>query len=267
MKLTRRSVVIGGAVLPIAASAAALPLSGCAGDNSVSGLNDGKTRVTVLGTIHSTHRNSSRYSLDILREAIRRAEPDVFLTEIPPDRIEEAKRSFAEIGEVTEPRTRVFPEYTDVVFPLSQEMDFEILGTAGWTRAIADNRRVALQAIENDPARADEWAEHLAARRNYSRELDGRGDDPLFIHTGEYDEIVERAQAPYQRYFDADLGPGGWTQINRAHTDLINAGLDAASGKGLKTLITFGSWHKYMILRSLAGRDDIELQDARGLFT
>jgi len=202
----------------------------------------------------------------VLREAVRRAEPDVILTEISPDRIAEAKRSFGETGEVTEPRTKVFPEYTDVVFPLTREMDFAIEGTAGWTRAIADNRSAALKRIENDPIRAEQWAEHLAARRNYLCELTGRGDDPRFLHTDDYDAMVERAQTPYQRYFDADLGAGGWTQINRAHTDLINSALDNITGRGLNALVTFGSWHKYMIKRSLAARSDIELLHARTLF-
>ncbi|MEP3050117.1 MAG: hypothetical protein ABJP48_02495 [Erythrobacter sp.] len=270
MKLNRRSAIMGSLSAAIATS---IPAMGCAqaSNNSGSKANrvsrSGVTQLTVLGVIHSNHRNSRAYSLDVLQQAVRRAQPDVILTEIPPDRIAEAKRGFAETGEVTESRTRVFPEYTDVVFPLSREMDFEIVATAGWTIDIHNNRRDALQRIENDPARVSQWAEHLAARRQYSRDLRGRGDDPLFIHTSEYDAFVERAQTPYQTHFDADLGAGGWTQINRAHTDLINAELDKITGQGLNALITFGSWHKYMILRSLAGRDDIELRDPQRLFS
>lgn len=259
IKLSRRNVLSGGAC---ALAGAGLSLSACGRGAAKTGL----TKVTVLGTSHSKHRTSKRYSLDILREAVRRAEPDVILSEIPPDRIAEAKRSFAETGAVTEPRTKVFPEYTDVIFPLSKEMPFEIMGTAGWTREIADNRQAALKKIEDDPARADQWAEHLAAYQTYSRELAGRGDDPLFIHTEEFDQLVERAQTPYQKYFDADLGPGGWTQINAAHTDLIEAALDSISGQGLNALVTFGSWHKYMIKRALSPRDDAELLDPKRLF-
>lgn len=259
MTYSRRNFVFSSVAAGLALS---FPIAGCGRVPP----DPGATRLTVLGAIHARHRRSERYSLDVLREAVRRAKPDVIIAEIPPDRIEEAKRSFSETGRVTEPRTTVFPEYTDVVFPLTREMDFDILPGAGWTREIADNRRAALNRIENDPERADQWAEHLAARRAYSRELRGRGDDPNFIHTDEYDAIVEQAQGPYQRYFDPDLGPGGWTQINAAHTDLINSALDSITGKGLNALVTFGSWHKYMIKRSLAGRADIDLLDARELF-
>ncbi|WP_298465634.1 hypothetical protein [uncultured Erythrobacter sp.] len=264
MRTTRRSAIFGGLAAATGVSAAGQTLAGCAPSETLSG--DQLTKVTVLGVIHRTHRTSSAYSLDVLREAVRRAEPNVILTEIPPDRIGEAKRGFAETGEVTEPRARVFPEYTDVVFPLSREMDFEMLGTAGWTQKIADDRGVALKAIENDPARASQWEEHEEARAEYSNKVRGRGDDPAFIHTPEYDVQVQQAQTPYQIYFDGDLGSGGWTKINRAHTDLINTALDSISGQGLNALVMFGAWHKYMIERSLAFRGDIELRDATALF-
>lgn len=225
-----------------------------------------KTRVYVMGVIHSQHLRSEVYSLEVLEAAIRKAAPDVVITEIPPDRIEQATSSFRETGAIDEPRTQVFPEYTDVVFPLSRELGFEIVAGAGWTQAIARNRAAALDRIQNDPARAKQWAEHRAAFRQFLQDLAGRGRDPLFIHMPEYDRLVEQGRTPYQNHFDADLGAGGWTQINRAHTDLINAQLDQISGRGQTALITFGAAHKYKILESLEGRDDIELLDTRALF-
>lgn len=259
MKFNRRTAMLSS----LAAAAAAHPLVGCAATEPPP---SGATRLHVMGMIHSNHRTSETYSLSVLKAAIRKAAPDIILTEIPPDRIEQAVTSFQTTGVIDEPRTEVFPEYTDALFPLSQEMGFRILGTAGWTRAIADNRRTALRRIQNDSARADQWAEHRAAQGAYSRVLAGRGDDPLFIHTAEFDQLVETSRQPYQRYFDDDLGPGGWTQINRAHTDLINSALDMVTGQGLTALVTFGSAHKYKILRSIEGRSDIELLDTRSLF-
>lgn len=260
MTITRRSFVSRA----LMAGLASAHLPGCS--KTVEGSDASKTKLHVMGTIHSNHRQSDTYSLSVLEAAIRKAAPDVILTEIPPDRIEQAITSFRETGRVQEPRTQVFPEYTDVVFPLSREMDFRIVGTAGWTREIADNRSAALERIQNDPDRADQWAQHVAATREYSEKIAGRGDDPLFIHTDEFDRLVEASREPYQRFFDDDLGPGGWTQINAAHTGLINAALDDVSGAGLSALVTFGTAHKYMILRSIEGRDDIELLDTRALF-
>ena len=242
---------------------AAIPFAGC---GSYEPIDPGTTRVYVMGVIHGRHRESDSYSLDALRSAVRKAAPEIVLSDIAPDRIDKATTSFRETGEVDEPRTEVFPEYTDVVFPLSEELDFRIVGTAGWTRKIADNRREALKAIEDDPARADQWAAHQEALREYSRRVAGRGDDPLFIHTEEFDRLVEASRTPYQQYFDDDLGPGGWTAINAAHTDLINSALESISGQGLTALIMFGTAHKYMILNSLEGRRDIKLLDTRDLF-
>ena len=256
MQTTRRNAILGSLAIGLAAH----PIIGCASPPP------GATRVHVMGTIHSNHLRSERYSLAVLEAAIRKAAPDVILTEIPPDRIGQALKSFAETGVIDEPRTEVFPEYTDVVFPLSRELPFEIVGTAGWTQAIADNRREALDRIANDPARTAEWAEHRAAERAYARELAGRGDDPRFIHTEAFDRLVEASRTPYQRHFDKDLGAGGWTGINAAHTGHINAALDAISGEGRRALVTYGTAHKYMILRSLAERDDVVIEDTRALF-
>lgn len=264
MRTTRRSAIFGSLAASVGAGAAGQSLSGCS--PAIAPAQGAKTRVTVLGVLHGPHRRSESYSLDVLRAAVRKADPDVILTEIPPDRIAEAKRSFAETGEVTEPRTKVFPEYTDVVFPLTREMDFTLVGTAGWTRQLADERSAALKRIENDPARASQWREHREARAEFSRALDGRGDDPRFIHTLEYDAMTQRSRTPYQVYFDPDLGPGGWTRINAAHTGLIGEALDTISGQGAHALVMFGAAHKYMIERALLLRNDVVLEDARALF-
>src|SRR3546814_3498723 len=92
MTYSRRSILAG---------ALAAPLAACMGDDRRSG----PTRLYVLGTIHSNHTRSKAYSLDVLAEAFRRAEPDLLLAEIPPDRIAEAYRSFRYDGKVTEPRS------------------------------------------------------------------------------------------------------------------------------------------------------------------
>lgn len=224
------------------------------------------TSVYVIGTIHRRHRTSSAYSLAVLETALVRARPDVIITEIPPDRAQIALDSYRRSGEVTEPRTRVFPEYTDVLIPLSERLGWRVVGAAAWTPEIAANRREALKGIEQDKSRAQQWAEHMAANRAFAKAVAGRSDDPLFIHTDRFDHLVAASREPYARHFDADLGAGGWTAINRAHTDLIASALDAISGQGLTAIITFGTAHKYKILESLKAREDIALQDARALF-
>ena len=259
MSLNRRSFLIAG----LAAAAASPALLGCS-----AGAEPGppKTKLYVMGVIHSNHLSSERYSLAVLGAAIRKAEPDVVISEIPPDRIEQAVSSFRVTGEVDEPRTQVFPEYTEVVFPLSRDLGFEIVGAAGWTTKIANDRSAALRRIQDDPARAEEWAEHRNALRELSRQLAGRSDDPRFIHTAQFDRLVADSRRPYERYFDAELGPGGWSEINEAHTRLINQELDKITRQGLTALVTFGNAHKYKILESVEGRGDIELLDTRALF-
>lgn len=257
--LTRRSALKG----TLAFAAGASPLSACGGASSGNGA---LTQVHVMGTIHGRHRSSEAYSLDILEAAIRAAQPDVILTEIPPARVAKAVQSFAATGAVDEPRTNVFPEYTDIIIPHARKERWRVIGCAAWTPQIASDRRAALKAIAEDPARAGQWAEHRAAMRQFAQQVRAKSDDPAFVHTPEFDRLVAKSREPYARHFDADLGAGGWTQINAGHNALINKALDQLSGQGVSALITFGTAHKYKILESLALRADISVQDTRGLF-
>ena len=83
-----------------------------------------KNEVLVLGAIHGRHRTDSVYTTAYLEKLIREIKPDYILTEIPPDRFEEAMEGFKRDDSISEARVMRFPEYTDVVFPLSKEMNY-----------------------------------------------------------------------------------------------------------------------------------------------
>ncbi len=242
---------------------AALLLGSCTAEPKPDEL---KTRVVLIGTIHQGHVSSTRFSLARLESAIREIDPDQIFTEIPPDRLDAAIDGFQQTGKVSEPRVVIFPEYRDMLFPLSKAMDFEIIPVAAWTQKIADDRRAALARIRSDPSRAKQWSEYQAAQQEFVRAVRGRRDDPRFIHSDRYDALVEAQQTPYQKYFDDDLGAGGWARINAAHYALIDDALDRISGEGKSVVILFGAWHKYMLLRELEKRSDIELADPASYF-
>ena len=218
-----------------------------------------KNKVVMLGLIHSGHIESERYSLDVVEALIRKINPDYVLTEIPPDRLADAVKGFIETGEVIEPRVKVFPEYKDVLFPLSTEMDFKIIPTAGWSRGMADYRRAALGRIRDDDSRKADWEAYLAANAEANEKMAGRNDDPYFIHSDEYDAITKSNLSVYGQRFADDVGRGDWERINAAHYKLIEAALENHAGEGATLLITFGAGHKYWFLEQLRQRDDINL--------
>ncbi len=229
--------------------------------------------LTVFGAIHGGHRSSKRYSLPILETAIRKFNPDVIFIEIPPSSLARAQSSFDQFGEVRERRTRAFPELTDVVFPLKNELGYDLVATAAWSRQLADNRAAVLKRIENDPARREQWQEHIAARNNLFKIQRRRGNDPLYIHTDQYDDEVKTAQTPYEIYFDADIGAGGWGPINKSHIGLMSEALDrlksenkSTDSKPMRVLIVFGAWHKYKIIEAMKKRGDVTLVDAKPFF-
>ncbi len=229
---------------------------------------DARTEVVVFGMIHGSHRTSEQYGIEVLRDAIRAVGPDAVLVEIPPNRFEAAAAEFAANGQIVEPRVVRFPEYIDVLFPLTREMDFEIVPTAGWTLPMSDHRNAVLRAIEEDPSRADDWAAYEAANAAgaAAARAGGADDDPQWIHTDAYDDAQEIGLSVYDRLFNDESGPGGWENINRAHYANIARALDRVAGAGGRVLITYGAGHKGWFLRQLRQRDDIELLDARQFF-
>ena len=218
--------------------------------------------VIVLGMIHGGHETSEMFSLEVVRDLVREIDPDYWLTEIPPNRWDPAWAEFQATGTVDEPRVRRFPEYMEGLFPLSRELDFEVIPTAGWTEPMSDFRAAYFDAYARDPERADAWAEYQAAGAALAEALAaGASDDPRWIHTDAYDDAYDIRMQVYARLFDADLGPGGWDAINASHWANIERGLDEHQGEGARFLLTYGAGHKGPFLRELRSRDDIVLLD------
>ncbi len=221
-----------------------------------------KTEVVVVGTIHGEHRTSVRYSTAVLRQLLMALRPDYVLTEIAPNRFDAALREFTATGHITEPRVARFPEYVDVLFPLTKTRRFTIVPTAGWSRPMDVFRTTALKRIEADPGRREEWQAYARANAVADSLVALHGtDNPYFINSPTYDSIQRTAHEPYNRLFNSELGPGGWDNINEAHYANIASVLDAHRGEGLRIVITYGAGHKEWFMRTLRRRDDITILD------
>ena len=220
------------------------------------------SEIVVLGMIHDGHTTSEAFSLEVVRDLVREIDPDYWLTEIPPNRWDRAWAEYQASGTVEEPRVRLFPEYMEALFPLTHELDFQVIPTAGWTAPMSDFRAAYLDAYSRDPERIDSWAEYQTAAAASAEALAaGAGDDPRWIHTDAYDEAYDIRMRVYARLFDADLGPGGWDAINASHWANIERALDRHRGEGARFLLTYGAGHKGPFLRELRERDDILLLD------
>lgn len=242
-----------------------LGLTGC-GPRPPASSPDGATIVAVVGALHGQHRNSEDYSLDVLRQAIVRFDPDIVMVELPPERFAIASANFDQFGEVRESRADDFPELTDVVFPLRKQLGFKMIPVAAWTAEIAAERRAVEKRLATDPARAEDWSEYQAVIQQYGKAVAGRSGDPAFIHSGTYDAAVKDRQETYERLFGDDLGAGGWRAINAAHLANINNALDAVAGQEKRVLVLFGAAHKYKIVEGLQAREDVFLADPAPLF-
>ncbi|WP_436516908.1 hypothetical protein [Ekhidna sp. To15] len=222
---------------------------------------DKRNEVLVLGLIHGKHLTEPEFSTDVLRGFVRKIDPDIILAEIPPDRFEKAMTSFAETGVVNESRVARFPEYIDVIIPLTKEMDFKLIPTAAWTEEMANERLAKMRAIRDDPAREYEWQKYGLAKyiADSIKTSSGRQYDPFWINSSAYDDAGEIALTVYNDLFNDELGLGGWDNINKAHFANISRALDEHANQGKRVLITYGAGHKGWFLRELQKRDDIKL--------
>ena len=221
--------------------------------------------VLILGAIHSGHLTDSVYNTSYLEKLIKEINPDFILAEIPPDRMEEAMKGFLRDDTISEPRVMRFPEYTDVVFPMMKDMNYEIIPTAGWTRPMAQERSQKLRAISKDTARAEDWKAYTTAneKSDSTYKATGKVNDPYFIHTDEYDRIQDISLQEYNRLFNVELGLGGWDNINIAHYWNIEKALEKHRYKGKRMLIIYGAGHKGWFMRELRKRDDIKLLEMK----
>ncbi|MEM7085723.1 MAG: hypothetical protein AAF489_06045 [Bacteroidota bacterium] len=222
-----------------------------------------KNEVLVLGTIHSGHLTDSLYNVAYLDRLIRAIDPDFILAEIPPDRFKTAVDGFMKDDSISEPRVLRFPEYVDVVFPLTKEMDFEIIPTAGWTAPMARERSLKLRAISKDTSRIEDWEAYTKANRKTDSLMEAteNPNDPYFIHSHQYDSIQDIGLQEYNKRFNVELGLGGWENINIAHYWNIEKALEKYRYQGKRLLIIYGAGHKGWFLRELRKRDDIDLLD------
>jgi hypothetical protein len=218
-----------------------------------------RNEVFVMGTLHGDHLTDELYSLERLGDLLRQLDPDVVLVEIPPDRFEESWNQFLQTGEVTEERVKLYPEFTEVLFPIALEGRFRIEPCSAWTQKMSDRRAALLKQWKS--TRATDSQQVADARAAMERELESRGlaHDPLQIHTEDYDAIVAQGMEPYERIFGNDLGTGGWHDINLAHYTLVSAALDRVTGNDQRVLVMFGAWHKYRLRELMADREDIHL--------
>ena len=225
-------------------------------------------QVFFLGMIHGEHRTSQAYGIEVLKRVVTAIRPEYWLTEIPPNRLTKAMDEYARAETIAEPRVSRFPEYVDVLFPLSREIPFQVYGTAGWNYPMDRFRRERLADIERSPARSADWRQYQAAITASRRALaaGGAADDPRWIHTDEYDAAQRLELDIYNALFDRELGTGGWDTINRAHFAHIEKALDAHIGQGTRILITYGAGHKSWMLPRLRQRADVTVVDVRSYF-
>ena len=253
-------VAITSGVVGLSCSAQTNSVSAPAEDSKPEPISNPVTTVFVLGTIHGEHKTSERFGIEVLKQILRAFDPNVLLTEIPPARWPTALAQHRDGGPITESRVARFPEYTEAFVGLLDELEMDLVPCAAWTETMATDRAAKLAEWKTTRPRDTAAVDEGFAAIDAAIQSLGPSDDPLVIHSDEYDEAVRKGMRIYDSVFGADLGPGGWTAINRAHYALIEAALEKVP-PGSRVMISFGAWHKYWFVEKLRQRDDVRVTE------
>lgn len=222
-----------------------------------------KNEVIVVGTIHSQHLSSKKYSLKVFSDIIENLNPDVVLAEIPPDRFLIADQQFQKSGKIDEPRVLQYPEFSRVIFPLRKALGFSLKPVSAWTEEMANARESKLEEIKADVKKEKDWQTYMEARElsgklfnNFMEEF-----DPVKIHSDEFDRILNIELEVFSNLFNDVLGKGGWENINQAHYKKIDFELNKIINKNKRVVLIFGSGHKGWLVKKLQSRTDIVLKN------
>ena len=207
----------------------------------------GRTEVIVLGTLHGAHRSSQGFSLEVIRDTVRRIRPDVVLTEIPPDRFEAALLELDALGSGVSPEkisddwVRAFPEIWGVLVPLRRELNYELVPVSGWKPAVSADRRAYYAKHPEGPPSAS-YRSARAAFQSASASHDFR-ENPRWVNGPEYLELTTHQENALADAADSQLGMAAVRRINEAHWVNIEAAI-AAHG-GARILLVYGARHRW----------------------
>lgn len=221
-----------------------------------------RNEVIVVGTLHSQHLNSEKYSLGVFSDIIRNLNPDMVLAEIPPDRFRIADEQFQKSGKIDEPRVLQYPEFSEVIFPLQKVLGFALRPVSAWTEEMANARESKLEEIKTDKDRAEDWEAYKAARELSGKLFEDFMEefDPVKIHSDDFDRILNIELQVFSDLFNDDLGRGGWENINQAHYRQIDIELNKIVNQNKRVALIFGSGHKGWLIKKLQSRTDIVLK-------
>jgi hypothetical protein len=225
------------------------------------------TRVAFVASIHDNHRSFPGFGFGVLEQILRATEPDVVLAEIPPERFGLAWSDYERVDSVEEVYVQRFPEMSKVVFPLKEELGYELHPVSGWSYEVMQEEQGVFKRISGDPARREDWTAFRMANERMVVAMDAQGgqNNPVFMHSADYDSVLSDWGRTYDSLFADELGAASWQAQNQAHWQLIEARLDSLQGQGKSVAIVFSAGNRNYLLRQLRLRKDVKVVDMNDL--
>jgi hypothetical protein len=210
-----------------------------------------KTKIIILGVLHSFHKSVPGFSLEHLESALKKIKPDIIAAELMQSEIDAKK-------------TQTFKIEYSIILPYCQKNKVPVLGL--------DPEEPAFSQMVDPYIKNQKEFPHRSSSDNKNQEIFHKELFDYLIKehwtsAGKVQSDVTNALFEVKhRFQDALLGKAekdGWSGFNTHYVKLINE--LASKHKGKTILVTIGVEHVYWLKKELSLNENIEVLNTERL--
>lgn len=214
-----------------------------------------RTEVVFVASLHRVHLHDDEYPMALLERLVRAAEPEVVVAEIPPAGL--ARIEAAALSEESDPWLESFPELAQVVYPLREELGFELVAASAWERQVSD-----------DWARY--WSEHpdgpevelyQNAATHFARVNEDEENDPEWLHSPTYRRLSAWADTALSSYAAEELGAADPIRLGRKHAASVVRAVLANQGR--RIVVLWDARKRWILEREVRTLPNVVVHDTR----
>ena len=214
-----------------------------------------RTEVVFIASLHRAHLRDEEYPMALLEQLVRAAEPEVLIAEIPPAaraRIEDALAN-----DRSDPWLESFPEIAQVVYPLREELGYEVVAASAWERQVTDDWSRYWGEHPNGP----DAELYQNAATHFARVNEDEENDPEWLHSPTYRRLAAWADTALSSHAAEELGAADPIRLGRKHAaSLVRAIL---ANQGRRIVVLWDARKRWVLEREVRTLSNVVVHDTR----
>ncbi len=214
-----------------------------------------RTEVVFVATIHRQHLSHENYPMALLERVVRATRPEVVIAEIPPAgqaRIESSLQS-----ETSDPWLESFPELSQVVYPLRDELGFELVAASAWERQVSDDWKAYWDAHPDGP----DAELYRNAADHFARVNEDEDNDPEWLHSPTYRRLAGWTDTALSSHAAEELGAADPITLGRKHAGAVVRAILAHQGR--RIVVVWDARKRWILEREVRSLSNVVVHDTR----